>query len=40
VVTSDVPPYAIAAGTPAKVIGSIDPQTGEYQWFHREGNNA
>jgi len=40
VVTSDIPPYAIAAGTPAKVIGTIDPKTGAYQWFHREDDNA
>jgi acetyltransferase-like isoleucine patch superfamily enzyme len=40
VVTSDIPPYSIAAGTPAKIIGNIDPRTGEYQWFHKEKNNA
>ena len=40
VVTSDIPPYAIAAGTPAKVIGNIDPKTGEYRWLHRENDNA
>jgi len=40
VITSDIPAYAIAAGTPAKVIGSIDPQSGEYRWFHRENKNA
>ena len=40
VVTGDIPPYAIAAGTPAKVIGSIDPKTGEYRWFHRDNDNA
>jgi len=40
VVTTDVPPYAIAAGTPAKIIGSIDPKTGEYHWFHKGNNNA
>ncbi|MGX9416859.1 acyltransferase [Vibrio sp. RC27] len=40
VVTSDIPPYGIAAGTPAKIIGNIDPLTGEYQWFHKENSNA
>lgn len=40
VVTTDVPAYAIAAGTPAKIIGEIDPKTGEYQWFHREKKDA
>ena len=40
VVTSDIPPYAIAAGAPAKVIGNIDPKTGKYHWFHKEDNNA
>ena len=39
VITSDIPAYGIAAGTPAKVIGKIDPKTGEYQWFHRDNNN-
>lgn len=40
VVTTDVPPYGIAAGIPAKVIGTIDPKTGHYQWFHREQKDA
>lgn len=40
VVTSDVPPYGIAAGTPAKIIGSIDPKTGKYLWFNKGNNNA
>ena len=40
VVTSNIPAYAIAAGTPAKVIGSIDPETGDYHWFHRDGDHA
>ncbi|GAD80350.1 acyltransferase [Vibrio ezurae] len=36
VVTTDIPPYSIAAGTPAKVIGKIDSETGEYHWFKQE----
>ena len=40
VVTSDIPPYRIAAGTPAKVIGRIDPGTGVYYWFSRDENHA
>jgi serine acetyltransferase len=40
VVTSDVPAYGIAAGTPAKIIGSIDPKTGEYLWFNKEKNDG
>jgi acetyltransferase-like isoleucine patch superfamily enzyme len=31
VVTEDVPPYAIVAGVPAKVIRRMDPKTGEWQ---------
>ncbi len=34
VVTKSTPDYAIMAGVPAKQIGSIDPVTGEYKWFH------
>jgi acetyltransferase-like isoleucine patch superfamily enzyme len=33
VVTKPTPDYAIMAGTPAKQVGRIDPQTGEYHWF-------
>ncbi len=36
VVTHDTPDYAIMAGTPAKQIGRIDPQTGEYIWFSHQ----
>ena len=32
VVTHDTPDYAIMAGTPARQIGRIDPETGEYIW--------
>ena len=34
VVTRSTPDYAIMAGIPAKQIGRIDPETGEYIWFH------
>ena len=33
VVTKSTPDYAIMAGTPARQIGEIDPETGEYHWF-------
>ena len=33
VVTKSTPDYAIMAGTPAKQIGRIDPETGEYIWY-------
>ena len=33
VVTKSTPDYAIMAGIPAKQIGRIDPETGEYIWF-------
>ncbi len=36
VVTKSTPDYAILAGAPAKQIGEIDPQTGEYHWFHEK----
>ncbi|MBN4074124.1 acyltransferase [bacterium AH-315-E10] len=32
VVTKNTPDYAIMAGAPAKQIGRIDPETGEYIW--------
>lgn len=32
VVTKDTEDFVIMAGTPAKKIGRIDPETGEYQW--------
>jgi len=34
VVTKSTPDYAILGGVPAKQIGRIDPETGEYIWFH------
>lgn len=36
VVTSNVEPYSINAGSPAKCIGNIDRETGEYRWFKKE----
>jgi acetyltransferase-like isoleucine patch superfamily enzyme len=33
VVTKSTPDYAIMAGVPAKQVGRIDPETGEYIWF-------
>lgn len=35
VVTRDTPDYAIVAGTPARVVGHIDPQTGAQCWDKR-----
>jgi len=37
VVTKDVPPYSIMAGIPARRAGEIDPDTGAYRWFKKEG---
>ena len=34
VVTKSTPDYAIMAGVPARQIGEIDPETGEYRWFN------
>ena len=36
VVTKNTEDYAIMAGVPAKQVGRIDPETGEYHWFSRE----
>ena len=33
VVTHDTPDYAIMAGTPARRIGEIDPESGEYRYW-------
>ena len=33
VVTKNTDDYAIMAGTPARQMGTIDPETGAYQWF-------
>ncbi len=35
VVTRDLPDFVIAAGTPAKVVGTIGPETGEYHWLDK-----
>ena len=35
VVTKSTPDYAIMAGAPARQIGRIDPQSGEYIWFSK-----
>lgn len=40
VVTKSTPDYAIMAGIPAKQVGRIDPGTGEYHWFSREGRDG
>ncbi|MFA0086988.1 acyltransferase [Vibrio sp. 10N.261.51.F12] len=40
VVTQDVQPYAIVAGSPAKPIGEINAETGEYIWFEKERSDA
>jgi acetyltransferase-like isoleucine patch superfamily enzyme len=39
VVTRDTPDYAILAGTPATQVGRIEPQSGQYIWFSREGRS-
>ncbi|GEA59633.1 acyltransferase [Vibrio comitans] len=36
VVTQNVQDYQIVAGSPAKAIGEINPETGEYLWFKKE----
>ena len=36
VVTKSTPDYAIMAGVPARQVGRIDPENGEYQWFSKE----
>ena len=34
VVTKSTPDYAIMAGVPARQVGRINPETGEYHWDH------
>ena len=36
VVTKSTPDHAIMAGVPAKQIGRIEPETGDYIWFKQE----
>ncbi|MGR5066423.1 acyltransferase [Photobacterium sp. DNB22_13_2] len=36
VVTRNVVPYAIVAGSPAEQIGEINPKSGEYIWYNKE----
>ena len=36
VVTKSFPEYSILAGVPAKKVGRIDPQTGEYLWNEKK----
>ena len=36
VVTKSTPDYAIMAGTPARKVGEINPETGEYHWYERD----
>ena len=40
VVTKSTPDHAIMAGMPAKQIGRIDPETGEYIWFKKESTEV
>ena len=37
VVTKSTPDYAIMAGTPARQIGCVDPETGNYHWWKGDG---
>ena len=37
VVTKSTADYAILAGVPAVQVGEIDPVTGEYRWYSRDG---
>jgi acetyltransferase-like isoleucine patch superfamily enzyme len=36
VVTKSTSDYAIVAGIPAREVGRIDPETGEYIWFKKQ----
>jgi len=36
VVTKSTPDYAIMSGIPARQVGRIDPETGEYSWFSKQ----
>lgn len=39
VVTKDTPDYAIIGGIPGRVLGTIDPETGEHVWRKKDENN-
>jgi serine acetyltransferase len=36
VVTNDLPDHSVAVGTPARVVGTIDPTTGLITYFEQE----
>ncbi|WP_199482477.1 acyltransferase [Vibrio owensii] len=36
VVVQNVGPFSIVAGAPAKVVGRIDAESGEYHWYNKE----
>lgn len=36
VITKDTEDFAIMAGIPARQVGRIDPETGDYHWFAKE----
>lgn len=38
VVTKNTPDYAIMAGVPARQVGRIEPETGDYHWFSKENS--
>ena len=40
VVTKSTEDYSIMAGVPAKKVGHIDPQTGDYIWYSRQNKEA
>lgn len=39
VVTKSTPDFAIMAGIPAKQVGEINPETGEYVWYSKQNKN-
>ena len=39
VVTKNTPDFAIMAGIPAKQVGEINPDTGEYIWYSRQNKD-
>jgi hypothetical protein len=36
VVTSDTPDYAIVGGTPGRILGSVNAETGALEWFSKD----